>query len=108
MIATSTLRKRSWAGCSSDLLTRPARSAGSPARGCGSGLPEARVFQAAVPITPPTSQHTAQNFFLEAVQATNVRAEDRIVELVKVDARRPPAGVRGRFAARRGRIVDRR
>ena len=49
------------------------------------GLPEARVFQAALPITPANHNHTAQNFFLEAVQATNVRAEDRIVELIKVE-----------------------
>jgi hypothetical protein len=49
------------------------------------GLPEARVFQAALPITASNNQHTAQNFFLEAVQSTNVRAEDRIVELIKVD-----------------------
>ena len=49
------------------------------------GLPEARVFQAALPITSANQQHTPQNFFLEAVQATNVRAEDRIVELVKVE-----------------------
>jgi hypothetical protein len=49
------------------------------------GLPEARVFQAVLPITASNNQNTAQNFFLEAVQATNVRAEDRIVELIKVD-----------------------
>ena len=49
------------------------------------GLAESRVFQAAVPITPSNHQNTAQNFFLEAVQATNVRAEDRIVELIKLD-----------------------
>jgi hypothetical protein len=49
------------------------------------GLPEARVFQAVLPITPANHQNTPQNFFLEAVQATNVRAEDRIVELLKVD-----------------------
>ena len=49
------------------------------------GLPEARVFQAVLPITAANNQHTAQNFFLEAVQATNVRAEDRIVELIKLD-----------------------
>jgi hypothetical protein len=49
------------------------------------GIPEARVFQAALPITPANHQHTPQNFFLEAVQATNVRAEDRIVELIKVE-----------------------
>ena len=49
------------------------------------GLAESRGFQAAVPITPSNHQNTAQNFFLEAVQATNVRAEDRIVELIKLD-----------------------
>ena len=49
------------------------------------GLPEARVFQAALPITPANHQNTPQNFFLEAVQATNVRVEDRIVELIKVE-----------------------
>lgn len=49
------------------------------------GLPEARVFQAAVPITPANRQNTPQNFFLEAVQVTNVRAEDRIIELIKVE-----------------------
>ena len=49
------------------------------------GLPEARVFQAAVPITSANRQHSPQNFFLEAVQVTNVRAEDRIVELLKVE-----------------------
>jgi hypothetical protein len=48
------------------------------------GLPEARIFQAALPINAANRQQSAQNFFLEAVQATNVRAEDRIVELVKL------------------------
>jgi hypothetical protein len=49
------------------------------------GLPEARVFQATLPITPANRRHTPQNFFLEAVQATNVRAEDRIVELITLE-----------------------
>ena len=58
------------------------------------GLPEPRVFQAALPITSANHQQTPQNFFLEAVQATNLRAEDRIVELVKVEiAGRPLACV---------------
>jgi len=48
-------------------------------------LPEARVFQAAVPITNSNRQSGAQNYFLEAVQATNVRVEDRIVEMVKLE-----------------------
>ena len=64
--------------------------AGAPRAGEDPGVPAsvcrgARVFQAAVPITPANRQHTPQNFFLEAVQVTNVRAEDRIVELIKVD-----------------------
>ena len=49
------------------------------------GLAGARVFQATLPITVSNRQYTAQNFFLEAVQATNIRAEDRIVELTKLD-----------------------
>jgi hypothetical protein len=49
------------------------------------GLPESKVFQAAVPITPSNRMHSPQNFFLEAVQATNLRAEDRVIDLVKID-----------------------
>ncbi len=49
------------------------------------GMPASRVFQATLPITSSNRQHTAQNFFLEAVQATNVRAEDRIVEMTKIE-----------------------
>jgi hypothetical protein len=49
------------------------------------GLPATRVFQATLPLTVSNRQYTAQNFFLEAVQATNIRAEDRIVELIKLD-----------------------
>jgi hypothetical protein len=54
------------------------------------GIAEARVFQATLPITASNRQHTAQNFFLEAVQATNVRAEDRIVELLKLELNNQP------------------
>src|SRR5437016_10221953 len=54
------------------------------------GLPEARVFQATVPITSANRQHTPQNFFLEAVQATNVRAEDRIIDLIKLELDKQP------------------
>jgi hypothetical protein len=54
------------------------------------GLPEARVFQAAVAITSANRQNSPQNFFLEAVQATNVRAEDRIFDLVKLELDKQP------------------
>jgi hypothetical protein len=54
------------------------------------GLIESRAFQATLPITPANRQHTPQNFFLEAVQATNVRAEDRIVELLKIELNSRP------------------
>lgn len=49
------------------------------------GLPESRVFQAAVPVTPNNRLSSAQNYFLEAVQSTNLRAEDRIIELTKLE-----------------------
>jgi hypothetical protein len=54
------------------------------------GLPEARVFQATVPITSSNRQNTPQNFFLEAVQTTNLRAEDRIVDLLKLELDKQP------------------
>ena len=101
------LRKRSWAVCSNAWFPRPAAKRRKPRPWVRLGLPEARVFQAALPITPANHQHTPQNFFLEAVQATNVRAEDRIVELIKVELGGRAAGVRGRFAAQCDRIVDR-
>ena len=73
----------------SRMLERFVAPPGAKRRGRGPwvrvGVSEARVFQAALAITPSNQQNTAQNFFLEAVQATNVRAEDRIVELVKLD-----------------------
>ena len=49
------------------------------------GLPDSRVFQATLAITPANRLSTPQNFFLEAVQATNLRTEDRIIDLLKVE-----------------------
>jgi hypothetical protein len=49
------------------------------------GIPESRVFQATVAVTPANRVSTPQNFFLEAVQATNLRAEDRIIDLLKFE-----------------------
>ena len=54
------------------------------------GLPESRFFQATVPITPANRLSTPQNFFLEAVQSTNLRAEDRIIDLLKVECNKQP------------------
>ena len=68
------------AGCA-----RPARSEGSSGRGYGSASPRRGCFKRRCRSRPPTSSTPPQNFFLEAVQATNVRAEDRIVELIKVE-----------------------
>ena len=49
------------------------------------GIPESQVFQAVVPITQSNRNGQPQTFFLEAVQSTNVRAEDRIIDLLKLD-----------------------
>jgi hypothetical protein len=49
------------------------------------GLPESQVFQAIVPITNANRDAAPQAYFLEAVQATNVRAEDRMIDMLKVE-----------------------
>ncbi len=49
------------------------------------GVPESQVFQAVVPITPANQNATPQSYFLEAVQATSFRAEERIIDLVKLE-----------------------
>ncbi|HZW34300.1 MAG TPA: hypothetical protein VFF52_26490 [Isosphaeraceae bacterium] len=54
------------------------------------GIPQARVFQATLPITSSNRQNTPQSFFLEAVQATNLRAEDRIIDLIKLELDKQP------------------
>jgi hypothetical protein len=46
---------------------------------------ESHVFQAVVPITHANRTASPQSYFLEAVQATNVRAEERIIELLKLE-----------------------
>jgi hypothetical protein len=48
-------------------------------------IPEARAFQAIVPITSANRSAPPQAFFMEAVQATNLRAEERIIDLVKLE-----------------------
>ncbi len=48
-------------------------------------IPTAQVFQATVPITQSNRTGTAQSFFLEAVQATNIRAEDRVIDLLRLE-----------------------
>ena len=54
------------------------------------GLPESRLFQATVPITSSNRLSPPQNFFLEAVQSTNIRAEDRIIDLIKIEINKQP------------------
>ena len=72
-------------------LARPRRSDGNPGHGYGSAFPRRRVVPSGAADHAANHSHSPQNFFLEAVQATNVRAEDRIVELIKVDVSKQPA-----------------
>ncbi|QEH35858.1 hypothetical protein OJF2_44150 [Aquisphaera giovannonii] len=53
-------------------------------------LPESRVFQAALAITEVNRLGSPQNFFLEAVHSTSLRAEDRIIDLIRREAGRQP------------------
>jgi hypothetical protein len=54
------------------------------------GVPESQVFQAVVTITHANRTATSQAYFLEAVQATNIRAEDRIIDLLKLEINEQP------------------
>jgi Tfp pilus assembly protein PilN len=54
------------------------------------GIPEADAFLSVLPITQANRNASAQAFFLEAVQATNVRAEDRIIDLVRLEIDQQP------------------
>ena len=54
------------------------------------GIPEAQSFLSVVPITQSNRNASAQSYFLEAVQATNVRAEDRIIDLVRLEVDQQP------------------
>ena len=49
------------------------------------GVPEPKVFQAVIPITHMNRNAPPQSHFLEAVQATNIRADDRIIDLLKLE-----------------------
>ncbi|HKI21170.1 MAG TPA: hypothetical protein VKA15_24975, partial [Isosphaeraceae bacterium] len=53
-------------------------------------VPESQVFQAVVPITHANLNTSPQSYFLEAVQATNVRAEERIIDLLKLELNKQP------------------
>ncbi len=53
-------------------------------------LPESRVFQAVVPITGANRSSPPQAFFMEATQATNMRAEERVIDLVKLEMNKQP------------------
>ncbi len=54
------------------------------------GVPESQVFQAVVPITQANRNAPPQTYFLEAVQATNIRSEERIIELLKLELNKQP------------------
>ena len=43
-----------------------------------------------MPITQANRNASAQSYFLEAVQATNVRAEDRIIDLIRLELNKQP------------------
>jgi hypothetical protein len=53
-------------------------------------LPESRVFQAVVPVTNANRSSPPQAFFMEATQAINMRAEERVIDLVKLDLNKRP------------------
>ena len=68
------------------------------------GVPESQVFQAVVPITHANLNAPAQTYFLEAVQATNVRAEERIIDMLKLEVGKNPLACVA--ASPRGAIVS--
>lgn len=53
-------------------------------------LPESRVFQAVVPITVANRSSPPQAYFMEAVRATNQRAEERVIDLIKLEMDKQP------------------
>ncbi len=53
-------------------------------------LAESRVFQAVVPITGANRSSPPQAYFMEAVRATNLRAEERVIDLVKLELEKQP------------------
>ena len=53
-------------------------------------LPESRVFHAVVPITGANRSATPQAYFMEATQATNMRAEERVIDLLKLELNKKP------------------
>ena len=48
-------------------------------------LPESGIFQTIVPITEANRNASCQSIFLEAVAASNLRAEDRIIDILKLE-----------------------
>jgi hypothetical protein len=54
------------------------------------GISDTQAFQAVVPITQANRSANAQSYFLEAVQATNVRAEDRVIDLIRLEFNKQP------------------
>ena len=65
------------------------------------------MFQAVVPITHANRNAPPQIYFLEAVQATNIRAEERIIELLKLELNKQPLACVAASPARGDRVVGR-
>ncbi|MGC8641549.1 MAG: hypothetical protein ACP5XB_16915 [Isosphaeraceae bacterium] len=53
-------------------------------------LPESRIYNAVVPITSANRSAAPQAFFMEATQATNMRAEERVIDLTKLELNKQP------------------
>jgi hypothetical protein len=53
-------------------------------------VPESKVFQAVVPITGANRSAAPEALFMEAVRATNLRAEERMIDLIKLDLNKHP------------------
>jgi hypothetical protein len=53
-------------------------------------VPESKVFQAVVPITGANRSAAPEALFMEAVQATNLRAEERMIDLIKLELNKHP------------------
>jgi hypothetical protein len=71
-------------------IARPRTKGASPGPWVQLGVPDAYAFQAVVPITQANREGSAQSYFLEAVQATNLRAEDRVIDLVRLELNKHP------------------
>ena len=68
----------------------PSQEERSRGRGFNSACPSRRCFRRWCRSPRRTCNASPQSYFLEAVQATNVRAEERIIDLLKLDLNKQP------------------